>query len=414
MRHIKIVTIFSILLISGIGAAKQQIPAENTVRVGDLYFSVLSEEAKTAVCEGNMIIDQEELNIDIPARIIFTKDDSNTEYTVTAISDEAFTDRLPGWPGDIYQTDYCEHDRARCCNLQSVTFPETIINIGSEAFAGARILEKVEIPPYVTEIGSNCFYWSGGLKKIILPETLMEIPEGFASMCKNLAECEIPQSTVIIGDNAFFRCNSLTHVFIPASVKEIGKDAFTALVSIENFEVDPENESYCTWEGILFNKDMTLLVAWPFTRRHVAVPEGVQKIYGEALNWGFELVSLDLPSSIETLENTSFNYDTQLKDIIIRTNIPPVGNDEKPMFAEEVFRNATLHVPQEALELYFAAPIWSKFSKIVAIGISDVDKIAVDEHQHRFYTLDGQETHIPRQGQIVIRCNNRKTEKIVY
>ena len=50
MRHIKIVTIFSILLISGIGVAKQQIPAENTVRVGDLYFSVLSEEAKTAVC----------------------------------------------------------------------------------------------------------------------------------------------------------------------------------------------------------------------------------------------------------------------------------------------------------------------------------------------------------------------------
>ena len=145
------------------------------------------------------------------------------------------------------------------------------------AFAGAHSLKEITFPSSATEIGEECLYWSGGLEQVVLPASIKTVPNGFVAMSRNLKECELPASVEKIGTRAFFRCNSMTKIHIPAGVREIGDDAYTALVSLENFEVDPANEWYCAPDGILLDKEMKTLIAWPFARKDVKVPEGVER-----------------------------------------------------------------------------------------------------------------------------------------
>ena len=74
--------------------------------------------------------------------------------------------------------------------------------IGKKAFAGCKSLASVSIPNSVVEIGEEAFFWCG-----------------FNSIT-------IPNSVKKIGDSAFSFCSKLTSIIIPNSVTEIGNDAF--------------------------------------------------------------------------------------------------------------------------------------------------------------------------------------------
>lgn len=65
-----------------------------------------------------------------------------------------------------------------CENLQSVSLPNSLSQIGESAFAGCKNLKSVVIPVGVTHIGGGAFIFCEGLIDVYIPDTVSEIGNG--------------------------------------------------------------------------------------------------------------------------------------------------------------------------------------------------------------------------------------------
>lgn len=111
-----------------------------------------------------------------------------------------------------------------------------------------------------------------------LPEGLTNIPDDAFSGMTELSEIDIPETVTSIGICAFAD-TKITSLHIPSNVEEILPEAFLGS-SIEEFTVSAENQYFCAEDGVLFNKDKTVLVCYPPCKEgeEYTVPESVTTI----------------------------------------------------------------------------------------------------------------------------------------
>ncbi len=110
----------------------------------------------------------------------------------------------------------------KCSNLQSVTIPNSVTDIGDGAFFGCSSLKSITIPNSVTSIQEYAFKECSGLKSVNMSNSVTSIEDYTFFGCTNLTSITIPNSVTSIGDAAFYGCSSLTSITIPKSVTDIG------------------------------------------------------------------------------------------------------------------------------------------------------------------------------------------------
>ena len=71
------------------------------------------------------------------------------------------------------------------------------------------------------------------VKKVVIPNTVKEIGSEAFSMCQNLVDITIPNSVNIIEEWAFAFCTSLPSISIPGSVTQIERSAFNGCTSLK-------------------------------------------------------------------------------------------------------------------------------------------------------------------------------------
>ena len=117
------------------------------------------------------------------------------------------------------------------CSIQLLSLPETLIEIGNDAFNSNNELEHITLPNCTKRLGNSCFAFSS-LKKVILNKELQEI-----------------------GDFCFFKC-PIDKITIPSQVKVIGVNPFVGVKSVEC----NGNDRYASENGLLYDKqDGTLI-----------------------------------------------------------------------------------------------------------------------------------------------------------
>lgn len=91
-------------------------------------------------------------------------------------------------------------------------------------------------------------------------------------------------SVFCISDSASENCTSLKSIEIPESINCNNKSSFNNCNSLRRITVDPENKSYCDVDGVLFNKDKTMLVKFPKNKNvlYYHVPDTVVVIEDHA------------------------------------------------------------------------------------------------------------------------------------
>ena len=212
-------------------------------------------------------------------------------------------------------------------------------------------IKKVIINNGVTTVGENAFIRCNGLTEVILPDSLNYIGKSAFSVCFNLVDCSIPDNVVSIDENAFWLCRALDEINIPTSVKNIGLEAFCdcdslrkvylsanvfvgdgAFAGCDNLMeiiVDNNNKDFCSENGVLFNKDKTILMQYPAGKKdsYYKIPNTVNKIGWLAFNDCTNLEKIDIPSSIRYIYNMTFINCSALTALDIPEGVEQIGED---------------------------------------------------------------------------------------
>ncbi len=265
-----------------------------------------------------------------------------------------------------------------CINLTSITIPNSVISIGDHAFICCTGLTNITIPESVTSIGYHAFYYCTSLINITvnndnhsyssqdgvlfntdkssliqyplgktstsynIPNSVTNIDDGAFAGCTSLTSITIPNSVSSIGDWAFANCTSLTSITIPNSVTSIGSSAFencTSLTSVTiskdvtsigdeaflgctsltGINVDNNNTSYSSQDGVLFNKNKTMLIQYPNgnTRTSYTIPNSVTGICRAAFYNSSNLTSATIPDTVTSMDNFAFESCKNLKSVKI-------------------------------------------------------------------------------------------------
>ena len=168
-----------------------------------------------------------------------------------------------------------------CNNLVDVKLPQSINKIESYAFNRCKKLTSIIIPTGVTEISEACFACCENLVSITIPERVTSIGS-LAFVCTKLASIVIPDSVTMIGEYAFGGCSELESIDIPKGVSQIGQTVLFGCDSLKKIEVDPQNEKYSSDEqGVLYNKDKTVLIRLPQALSVYYMPDTVKEIVHE-------------------------------------------------------------------------------------------------------------------------------------
>ena len=232
--------------------------------------------------------------------------------------------------------------------LESVIFAQdSALKVMEQwAFAYTRELNTIEIPASLQTMGSNAFYHSGITNVTFAADSaLTEIPESaFASSA--LVSVALPDSVTLINHNAFRDCTylqsvdfgggadlrlmsnvfyntGLTSLHIPANLTYIGEYAFVGLQALEEFTADENNPEYSVADGILYNKDVSKIIAVPAGRTgSLTLPETLETIgFGAFENSSLEEISFDENSNILSIGYRAFYGADALTEITIPASV---------------------------------------------------------------------------------------------
>ena len=180
----------------------------------------------------------------------------------------------------------------------------------------------------VTNIGDMALWNCAYLTSIVIPSSVISIGKEAFAFCKSITSITIPNGVKSIGDYAFNDCDNLKYVTIPASVTSLGKAPFKFNKSIVSISVDNNNSKYSSIDGILFNKNKTVLMRYPEAKTNISytIPNTVTTIAEEAFLDSKKIESIVIPNSVTSMGDWAFAGCEKLKSIIISDNVGNIGN----------------------------------------------------------------------------------------
>ena len=117
----------------------------------------------------------------------------------------------------------------------------------------------------------------GKAEKVIIPEFIGEIP---VTTVKSL------------GYYPEYYHKRVTVVILPKSVVSIEKHAFNDFENIREIVVDEQNPVYASYDGVLFDKNMTTLILHPYGKEgDYTVPDSVNTIVSQSFFCCFSAAS---------------------------------------------------------------------------------------------------------------------------
>lgn len=281
-----------------------------------------------------------------------------------------------------------------CSYLKSVQFLDECKTFGSSIFANCVSLEEIVMPKNLELIPEKAFFACTGLQKISLPEGIREIQIN-AFRETGIVTLKIPDTVEHIDNYVFYNCKFLKSINIPKSAElALFKNIFVGCSNLTSIKVSEENPYYSSEGGILYDKEKTIIYAYPTASGDLEIQKSVKKIDYNSFAECSELESVVIPSTIKTVCGFSFVNCYKLSRVVCLAETPPSSGAFafcEDTFSSLTFSNCPIYVPDNSLLLYQGDEYWSCYnllplSSLAGIGTPGAEQ---SEDAHIVYSLDG-------------------------
>ena len=239
-------------------------------------------------------------------------------------------------------------------NLDAIKIPDGVKNIGAYAFSGCSLLYNPTIPDSVETIGAYAFQNCSGITSLSIPDHVRTIGEGALSGCSGLQTLAIPfvgesRKTVkstnlypfgyLFGTSSYTGGTATAQEYCLAVGGGIQTTTYYLPTTLKNVTVSDGIIPHGTFSKCANLTTVTLenvtgeISAYAFdgcsNLTSVTLPEGVTAVMEYAFRNCTKLQSLALPDSLSTVRSTAFQNCTALPYVTYNGG-KYLGNPENP------------------------------------------------------------------------------------
>lgn len=274
-----------------------------------------------------------------------------------------------------------------------------------------NIYYYVNVNDFTCEVTSKDANYNSYSGDIIIPETVTYKTKilrvtgiGYNAFynCTDLTSVTIGKSVTVIKENAFYNCSGLESITIPNSVTRIDNYAFSGCSSLKELIIEDGTNSLSlgkcsysyTFDGWTRSANCGLFFKSPIETVYIGrninndYPPFYDDIEGGNINIKSaiignsvtniryatfykcsNLISLTIGNSVNKIEDDAFEGCPNLVSIYLEGTIPPIVEGDN--FTKRHYMDATVYVPQGALDAYQTADVWKNFWDIQELGATD-------------------------------------------
>lgn len=175
---------------------------------------------------------------------------------VVEMADKTLTDiTIPSQFADVCNVVGIDEGAFKGTNITSVTIPESVTEIGEEAFMDCTDLKEVNFAGSTAYLGERAFKNCTGLTEMYVPASGILYDGTFAG-CTKLAGVALEYGNMYVEEGAFSGCTSLEYIYLPASIEQIYTKDFKGLkdVAVAGLK-DSVAERFATQMGFKFEAE---------------------------------------------------------------------------------------------------------------------------------------------------------------
>ena len=209
--------------------------------------------------------------------------------------------------------------------ISEIEIQEGVLNVSSCAYKDSEV-EEVSLPKGIVEIGHSAFYRCRKLKKINLPNTITKIDACSFEQCLQLKSISLPKNLETLGTYAFYE-SGLETAILPGNIKTVGSASFMMCDKLKKFILEDGSTavgdfmfSCCSslteivfpekWSGKIGDHAFTNC----YSLKVLRIPEGVKRLDCSSWDGCRNLKSMHIPGSLTRLNGLN-NHTSSLTDV---------------------------------------------------------------------------------------------------
>lgn len=249
---------------------------------------------------------------------------------------------------DIVTVEICEgvtsideYSFYNCYNIVEISIPSTVENIAENAFAYCSKLTEINVKEGNMHYSSidGVLFSADKTTLILCPEGKSgeyTVPGGVREIAEesfrnsSISKLNISEDVEILHSSAFWYCNMLTEVNILSGLNSIVDDEFRHLFddccNLSKITVDAKNEYFSSLDGILYNKDKTVLFRCPIGKcGEVNIPEGVETIADSAFYDCKNITGVTFPATLKKIAHWAFIFCESISEFLLPDGLNEIG-----------------------------------------------------------------------------------------
>lgn len=195
------------------------------------------------------------------------------------------------------------------------------------AYPTAKADATYTVAPGTETIGAYAMYFCAA-QTVTLPDTVKVIETNAFAYSPQLTSVNLPAGLTTIGVQAFFNCSRLSSVAIPASVTEIGQGAWAGCGSLKSIDAAADSSAFRTVGGVLYTAGGKVLVAYPLGMgaSSFTVPDGTETVGGYAFYGAASLTSVTLADSVTSIGEYAFYSCSGMAEPVWSKSLAAIGD----------------------------------------------------------------------------------------